>query len=501
MATFESLAEPSYDKHSSDGNVETWSPALSRDGTLHEEHDDLDLHLPEIRRSRLATLHRAAMAVFVILPSPLMALVGNNYPSTNTKDFGSTTYLLGLRGMASFFVFIEHFAMRSYSDLIREYDQPTFLQLPGIRLIYSGPAWVKMFFILSGFALSVTPIEIMYERDWDRLFHTVASAFFRRGFRIFIPTIVAALFVMIGVRLRLYEVSNVFAASVGLGYPIRRHTLIEQFADLVEYLLGIIIYPWGWLKPLSNITRSVYSATFWTIPREYWSSLQIFALTIALSRLKPSARIFTLVNMVLYAGWANRGDLSCFLVGMLFAEFHIRKKLFGASQNNNIDMGGRSAAFKIIRSGLWTLVLVSGIWLASIPIAQGDYGSSTPGYRTISKIIPLNDNVMSIGMALMLLGIYKLPLLQAFFSSSLMCYLGDISFSLYLIHWPILAAGAWNMVPVMQTVTRGQKEVGFLLALMITTPLMLWASDLFWRLVDLPSIRFAKRLEKQLIVS
>lgn len=500
MAAFESLAEPSYDKHGSDGNVETWSPALSRDATLHGVHDDLDL--PEIKKSRLERLRRAAMVVLVsMLPSPLVASWWNSYPLIKTKDFGSTTYLLGLRGMASFFVFIEHFAMRSDSDLIREYDQPTFLQLPGIRLIYSGPAWVKMFFILSGFALSITSIEIIYEKDWDRLFHTVASAFFRRGFRIFIPAIVAAFFVMIGVRLGFYEESNAFAASIGLGHPIRRHTLVEQFADLVEYLLGTVIYPWGWLKPLSNITRSVYAATFWTIPREYWSSLQIFALTMALSRLKPSVRIFTLVNLVLYAGWANRGDLSCFLVGMLFAEFHIRKKLFSANQNNDIEMSGRQVTLKIICSGLWTLVLLIGVWMASIPIAQGDYGSSTPGYRTISKIIPLNDNVMSIGMGLMLLGIYKLPLLQTFFSSSFMCYLGDISFSLYLIHWPILAGGAWNMVPIMQRVTRGQSEVGFSLALVVTTPLMLWASDLFWRLVDLPSIRFAKRLERQLIVS
>ena len=208
-----------------------------------------------------------------------------------------------------------------------------------------------------------------------------------------------------------------------------------------------------------------------------------------------------MINLTLFAGFANRGDLSCFLIGMLFAEFHIRKKIFGATPSKEIDMDSRPVALNIFRGGVWILVLVVGIWMASIPITQGNYGSSTPGYRTISKLIPLNDNVMSIGMALMFLGIYKLPSLQAFFSSTLMCYLGDISFSLYLIHWPILAAGAWNMVPVLQRVTGGHSEAGFLLAMAVTTPLMLWASDLFWRLVDLPSIRFAKQLEKQLFVS
>src|ERR1700710_722403 len=120
--------------------------------------------------------------------------------------------------------------------------------------------------------------------------------------------------------------------------------------------------------------------------------------------------------------------------------------------------------------------------MASIPVTKGSYGSSTPGFRNISKMIPLTDNVMAVGMELVLLGIYKLPLLQGFFSSPFFCYLGQISFSLYVIHWPIIAAGGWNLVPILQRVT-GHLEAGFFLAFVIITPLMLWAADVFWRLV------------------
>jgi hypothetical protein len=38
---------------------------------------------------------------------------------------------------------------------------------------------------------------------------------------------------------------------------------------------------------------------------------------------------------------------------------------------------------------------------------------------------------------------------------------------------------------------------GFILAFPLVTVPVLWAADLVWRFVDLPSIRLAKRLEKQ----
>lgn len=503
-----------YSKELADDSIQS----ASSDETLRDD----DLNLPEIKRSRLERLRQLAISVLLaVLPSPLLSLSGYQSPSSTRggeSDFGSTTYLLGLRGMASFFVYLEHFAMRSHDDMLREYSHPTFMQLPGIRLAYAGPAWVKMFFILSGFALSVRPIEIIYERDWERLSRTMASAFFRRGFRIFIPPIVASLFVLVAVRLDLFRSSNEYTASLGLGYPIYRASLAAQVADLVDYLLGRLIYPWGWLKPLHNITRPVYVTTFWTIPREFYASLQIFALLIALSRVKPTARIFTVASLALYAGWANRGDLGCFLVGMLFAEFHIRKKLLSGTATTESRLNkttitstnctnittttmSKSLLTKIISTGAWTVVLGAGIWMASIPITKGNYGSSTPGYRTIATVIPLNESVMSIGMALLFWGIYKLPLVQRFFSSAAMCYLGNISFSLYLIHWPILAGGGWNVVPLVQKkLTPGHDEVGFVLAFVVATQLMLWASDLYWRVVDLGSIRFAKGLERQLFV-
>src|ERR1700709_483896 len=105
MARFESTTEPGYEKVAVDDNNETWSPASSSDGTLHD-----GLEFPEIRKRRLDRVRQVAISAFAILPSPLLTLCGDkDWSAYSQKDFGSTTYLLGLRGMASFFVFVEHF--------------------------------------------------------------------------------------------------------------------------------------------------------------------------------------------------------------------------------------------------------------------------------------------------------------------------------------------------------------------------------------------------------
>ena len=95
MAIFAAPAERSHGDRARDSNSKAWSPTSSNDGTLHD-----DLELPEISKSTLDRLRQVATSAVVILPSPLLRLWEDNSPSTDSKDFGSTNYLLGLRGMA-----------------------------------------------------------------------------------------------------------------------------------------------------------------------------------------------------------------------------------------------------------------------------------------------------------------------------------------------------------------------------------------------------------------
>jgi peptidoglycan/LPS O-acetylase OafA/YrhL len=430
-----------------------------------------------------------------LLPSPISKLCGAHVETV--RPHSTTAYLDGMRGLASFIVLTEHLTMRYHPHVFEEYgNKPTFFQLPIIRLLYSGSVMVAIFFVISGFALSLKPLEIIHERDWERLHHTMASATFRRGIRIFLPPIIVSFIVMIGVRFHLYDQQYSGATDMSLGYPHYMPTIWSQLIDWLEYVLGKLIYPYQWLTPLPNITQSDYAAPLYTIPQEFWSSLFLFAIITGLSRVRMSVRFMVVGFLIFISAWCMRREISMFLAGMILAELHLCRQ--PSASKSFVP----SRLRRLVSEVAWFLVFVIGLYMSSIPHTRGSYGSSTPGFRTISKIIPWNSNVYSIGAVLIVWGITNITLLQRLFTMSVFHYLGQISFALYLVHWPILAGGGWALVPAIWKITGNSTdtryEVGFGLGFLVLVPVVLWAADLYWRFVDVPCIRFARRFEAEL---
>lgn len=435
--------------------------------------------------------------VLILLPSPLSKSYG--IVPEHSGRLGTTDYLNGIRGTASFVVFTEHFLMKFHPRMFEEYgDKPSFFQLPGVRLLYSGNAMVAIFFVISGFSLSIRPLRAIYDRDWEHLHHILASATLRRAIRLVLPPAVITFVVMVGARFGLYEDHYDGAPDMVLRGPAHCQTFMLQFIDWVEYVLGRLIYPDTWLSPLPNVTMSDYAAPLYTIPQELWSSLILFMVIIGLSKVQPAVRLAAVPFLIILSAWCMRREISCFLAGMIIAELHLRHNNAKVQQSTKMTWKSFGVSCQ------WSVVFILGIWLASIPHTHGSYGSSSLGYTTIAAVIPWNSNVYNIGAVFMVLAISKLPLLQYIFASSLPQYLGKISFALYLVHWPILAAWGWNFVPVMWKLTGSDTpvryEFGFGLAVICVTPVVLWAADLCWRLVDINSIRFAKHLETLLVV-
>ncbi|KAL8791648.1 MAG: hypothetical protein Q9195_005731 [Heterodermia aff. obscurata] len=377
-------------------------------------------------------------------------------------------------------------------------SHPRFLQLPGVRLLYSGSVSVSLFFIISGFSLSVQPLRAIHDRDWERLHQVVSSATLRRGIRLVLPAAAITFLVMIGERFKIFEERYDGATDMIVRGPIYRRTAWDQFVDWLEYVLGQLIYPNTWLPPLPNVTDSQYASPLYTIPQELWSSFLLFLTIIGLSRVKPSVRLAAIAYVAMLSAWSMRREISCFLVGAVTAEVHLW---------NNEDKKGHGPVSRWTRMftiSCWSFVLAVGTWLASIPHTHGSYGSSSYGYMIISKIIPWNSNVYTLGAALIVAAIDHIPLVQSAFSSAFAQYLGDISFGLYLVHFPILAGWGWKVVPLMWKVTgthtEGRYEAGFCLAVLIVAPIVFWAADLCWRYVDVGAVRFAKYIEQQVLV-
>jgi peptidoglycan/LPS O-acetylase OafA/YrhL len=64
------------------------------------------------------------------------------------------------------------------------------VQLPFIRVLFSGGnAAVAIFFVLSGYVLSISPLQKLHNGHLKKFYTGLASAVIRRPFRLYIPVI------------------------------------------------------------------------------------------------------------------------------------------------------------------------------------------------------------------------------------------------------------------------------------------------------------------------
>lgn len=110
----------------------------------------------------------------------------------------------------------------------------------------------------------------------------------------------------------------------------------------------------------------------------------------------------------------------------------------------------------------------------------------------------------TIGAVLIVLGINHSTEIQKFFTHPFSLYLGKISFAFYIVHGPILHSLGYSLMPnIWSVVGKGtdfQYCLGFLIGWAICLPLSIWLGDIYWRAVDIPSVKFSRWVEDKLIV-
>jgi peptidoglycan/LPS O-acetylase OafA/YrhL len=155
----------------------------------------------------------------------------------------------------------------------------------------------------------------------------------------------------------------------------------------------------------------------------------------------------------------------------------------------------------------WLATFVLALFICSRPMEQSAFST---GYVWLSRMVPSAWSqdpditpwfYLAPGAVLFVHAVDNSPALQALFTHRFSRYLGRISFAMYIVHGPILVM--WQG-PVQDYVWRWtgtgtQIEYGsgvFVTALFIFT-LVFWAADVFWRLVDVKSVDFARWVSDQ----
>ncbi|MDB5478073.1 MAG: acyltransferase [Alphaproteobacteria bacterium] len=294
-------------------------------------------------------------------------------------------FLDGIRGWAAVVVVMHHIVACFLSQTVVEYKHWSLL------FITDGPLAVQVFFVLSGFALTIKFIEKPGH-------YSIAQAASARYFRLTIPVLAVSFLAYLFLKGGL--MFNLEAAMPGksVEWIGTFFTFQPDFIKMLKFALYKVFFKYN---PATS-----YNVTLWTMPIEFAGSMLIFSIC-ALFLPKEKGRKIILVPILLACGFFfyYRPPLSCFIFGYFLAELYVR---FRHLKNRWLNIAA-------------SLILPTLIWICTF-------------HR------PQDERIMILIAVLIVAAATFSGPLKAIFSSRLSQFLGRMSFPLYLVHLLIICS-------------------------------------------------------------
>jgi peptidoglycan/LPS O-acetylase OafA/YrhL len=365
---------------------------------------------------------------------------------------GRLTSLDGLRGLAALIVVIHHCAL-SLPALANQNQAPDrssqawWLTYTPLHLVWAGGEAVLVFFVLSGLVLALPHLRPPRPGTW-------LPYYAKRAVRLYVP--VAAAVVLTGIVVTLVP----RVTGPGWSWWMADHAVPVQVSVLAHDagLLGGT----GWLN-----------SALWSLKYEVFFSLFLPIFVVVARQL--TAPLWASVPLALWGiGWAASMShellsyMFVFAVGVLLAQRLATLWAWG-------ERVSRAAAAPV----MWTALGVAGVLLLLSEWWMKLFVSDWTLW------LPIGRPAGVLGAAVLVFCFLHCRPLRAFGDSRALQWLGTVSFSLYLVHEPIVVSVA-TMTP--------QTLRGLAVTLTVGIALSLGAAVLFHRLVEQPSQRLAGRL-------
>ncbi|KAI4862842.1 acyltransferase family-domain-containing protein [Hypoxylon rubiginosum] len=451
-----------------------------------------------------------------ILIRPFEVTLAKLVPSTTMGERGSvrpTAYLDGLRGFASLLVYWHHHQLWAHSathqneifeDSFGYDDKYHLAAFHGIRTFFTGGHYaVSTFFVISGYVLSAKPLSLIQEQEYVRLGDNVASALFRRWLRLYLPLIAVTFLYMTS-----WHAFGLWAVNAN-PKGSWRDELQSWYFELKNF---------SFIYNLGGEPWPSYHYHAWSIQMEFKGSIIIYTCLLAFSRLTKNARLWCQLVLMFYFMYIADGWFAAmFMSGMLLCDLDLlsaRRELPRALEKLWSPKGF-----------IFYHILAVSIYLGGVPSVNADINRirHSRGWYYLSYLKPqavFDYKWFYLFWAATLLvgSTPRIPWLKRFFETRFCQFLGRISFSLYLVHGPILwtlgdrlyTATGWygeaesvhlsrwvNRFPLPKTGPLGL-ELSFLAPHIILLPLTIYSAEVITRLIDQPSVRFAQWLYRNL---
>ena len=362
-------------------------------------------------------------------------------------------YLEGMRGVAALIVVIAHVFQLFLPSVFTSAPQHTryepYLTNTPLNLILNGNFAVCLFFILSGYVLSH---RFFRNQDEERLKKSAR----KRYLRLAIPAFISVVIPFVLIKMNAIYLDRIIPLSATNIKDIY-HNDYSISGLFYRGFIGVFFHNESYLNPV-----------LWTMTYELMGSILVFFVALTFAKSKYRWALYGLLFIVFYNSY-----YLAFLIGLVISDVHA-----------TVNMR------KMPPVGSFVL-LAFGWYFASYPYV----GVKNSIYEGVTIFGPhLNHFVFYhiIGAALLFLAVLNNGFLQWVFSLRFFAYLGRISFSMYLLHFPLLLS--FTSFFFLHLHAHFRYGTSVLLSFLLTLPLLFFLSHFFCKWVD---ERTVKQLQKR----
>lgn len=357
-------------------------------------------------------------------------------------------FIDGLRGFFALFVAFSH-----YTALFCKILPEGF---------HNSSGSVCGFFVITGFVLAR---RFWIEHDYGHL----ATAALRRYFRLTIAPCVSIIFAYMLMKFHVMFNSEVCALTNSVEFMRSYYNFVPSFKMALREGL------WGMYFSYDQVNS--YNPVLWTMEYELKGSVLIFAFLSLFGVIKNRVYIYAVLIMISFDTLYLP-----FIFGVMISDL-----MYSAECEKYREYLKARVLFQCC-------IFIAGIFLYfyALDSTVSLYGRLQFGLFEAYNI-PVEQFYHIIGASMIIFAIFHLEILQRFFSLKFFTIIGKYSFSLYLIHAPILlSVGGFVFLSMVNHGLSLAVSIlgGVLSAILITVPTTL----LLHRFVDIPAGRLAKRV-------
>ena len=358
-------------------------------------------------------------------------------------------FINGLKGIGAGIVYLCHFVFAFYygmytleaADCHLPGDLDIFIGQSPLNTLFSGNFAVRLFLVMSGYVLCLGYFKT---RDKKRLVTSACKRYIRLLPPILVSNVLICLLMLLGT-FRNVTVSELTGSPWLAGF----NRCEPNFLDAVlEAVLGCFF-----------VGTNQFNGVLWTIPFLFLGALLVYGVAWLIGDKKwryiAYAVIGVAVLLIDYAG--------IFFGFVLCDVMHTQDALV--------------AWVKRQKWLLW-IVFVLGFYLSSYPSAGTHLEGTIYGIIPIVMVVPFH----LVGALLMVAAVVCLEPLQKFFGWKLFVKLGDISYSLYLVHFPVIATLGCFLFELLYG--KMSYHLAVLLVFAVTTVVVVGISVLFRKYIE-----------------